>query len=229
MCHELDLNLTIHGLLDFLSVSEEVTSLILALEALWVWNHFGRSENSTMYSVFVAAKLNDIVKKRSWSLVPPYFGKELRLDFLKISPFLRPEYSTLDDYFIVKGKQIFSKPIQQLLVESKLKFCFTHPSVKSCNLPGTCGFILKTVKSDGVLRKLQLCTEEGDYRNEDVHFHEEIRAEKMHLYVHNYRYPRIIPLSWLSSKLHSNDEKFGTFCDLASSSNCCYFMVMYEI
>ena len=232
MRHELDLNLTIHGLLDFLFVSKEVTSLILALEALWVWNCCGRSENSTMYSVLVNAKINDIVKKRSWSLVPPNFGEELRLDFIKSSPFLLSENHTLDDYFIVKGKQNFSKPIQQLLVDSKLKFCFAHPSVKSCNLPGSCGFILKTVKRDGVLRKLQLCTEERDYRNEDVHFHEEIRAEKMHVYIswYDYSYPRIIPLSWLSSILQLDDKRFKKFCDSASSSSSnFYFMVMYEI
>ena len=232
MCHELDLNLTIHGLLDFLSVSEEVTSLILALEALWIWNCCGRSENSNMYSVLVTAKLNDIVKKRSWSPVPPYFGKELRLDFIKTSPFLLSENHTLNDCFIVKGKQSFNEPIQQLLKDSKLKFCFAHPSVKSCNLPGSCGFILKTVKSDGVLRKLQLCTEEKDYRNEDVHFHEEIRAEKMHVYIsrYDYSYSRIIPLSWLSSMLQSDDERFKRLCNLASSSSSnSYFRVVYGI
>ena len=92
---------------------------------------------------------------------------------------------------------MFCKPLSSILSkDSKLIYHFQHPSVTSCSLPGKCGFILKTVPSEAALWTLRLCTDKEDYLGETVHFHDEIRAEKMHVFISDHN-DEIFPLSWL--------------------------------
>ena len=89
--------------------------------------------------------------------------------------------------------------------ETKLFFHFKHPVTSACNLPSNCGFILKTVPSESALWRVKLCTEEEDYRDQMIHFHEEVRVDKMHLCLivraqaknDHSEYSTLIPLSWL--------------------------------
>ena len=83
----------------------------------------------------------------------------------------------------------------------KFRFHFEHPSVRSCDLSGHCGFILKTIPNQRPMKDLQLCTEKEEYVNEKIHFHDEILAENMTVFF-SYRPARsenirICPLSWL--------------------------------
>ena len=78
-------------------------------------------------------------------------------------------------------------PITSLSKTAKLTFRFKHPLVTSCHLLGECGFILKTVPSAGALWNMRLCAEREDYLHESVHFHDEIRAERMHVYFVRHR------------------------------------------
>ena len=103
----------------------------------------------------------------------------------------------------------YNDPFKPLSEETKLRFHFKHPSVTSCSIPGQCGFILKTVPSDAALWKLELCTEDKDYRDTGVHFHEEIRAENMHVYLtrKDRRHKNFLfPLTWLSC-INFSDKK----------------------
>ena len=146
---------------------------------------------------------------------------------ISLVPFCASE-DTLSSNKIIKCLESFSNPYSALSEESKLTFHFKHPSVTSCNLPGQCGFILKTVPSKAALWKLELCTEKEDYIGFNVHFHVEIRAEKMHVYflrrtsLTSYS---VFPLTWLSCISSSADRKKWSWFDFQYGSKFC---VAYE-
>ena len=85
-----------------------------------------------------------------------------------------------------------------------------------------------TVPSEGALWTMRLCTENEDYINEAVHFHEEIRAESMHVY--HVAGGCFFPISWLGW-LHSDGSatqrikwEYFWYFDKASR-----FKVLYNI
>ena len=109
------------------------------------------------------------------------------------------------------------------------------PSTPQCDLPGQCGFILKTVPDNTALWKLALCTGDEDYRNESVHFHTEFMANDMHIFFHRNSY--FYPLSWLSwlyssdaaqqrndweskFRIHDHDGRFKVLYDLVVPLEC---------
>ena len=115
----------------------------------------------------------------------------------------------------IYSKEPFPGPFSLLSEHAKLTFHFKLLPEEPCDLPGECGFILKTVPGSAAsrkwnpLRKLILCTEEEDYYNENVHFHKEVKAENMHVCiaeVGSKDYNKILPLSWLGW-LHSTDSR----------------------
>ena len=65
-----------------------------------------------------------------------------------------------------------------------LVFRFQHPDFLSCDLPGNCGFLLKTIPNTdkGKAWNFQLCTKSEEYRDQPVHFHKEVQAEKMNIF-----------------------------------------------
>ena len=137
-----------------------------------------------------------------------------------------------NDHVNINCVDTCKQPLLLLSKEAKLKFHFKHPSVTSCNLPGKCGFILKTVPSEAALWTLRLCTEKEDYNNESVHFHDEVQAENMHLYFCriNCNLTFIYPISWLGW-LHSKDavdkrNKWETDWGHSDKSS---FKVLYKI
>ena len=208
--HNLDMNMTFDELLDWLSTSEQVTSLLMAIEAVWTWNRYRYYILHVYYTVnmsVLSARLTDMIERRGWSLLPSQFS-ECRLqllttngwEFFNFTPFCSPTQQTCS-YVIIDCVDTCTKSLSLLSKEAKLTFHFKHPSVTSCNLPGKCGFILKTVPSEAALWKLKLCTENEDYVNEPVHFHDEIRAESMHVYFVAGTW--FHPISWLGW-LHSN-------------------------
>ena len=71
---------------------------------------------------------------------------------------------------------------------------FKHPAVKECSKRGECGFIIKTTPAkDGA--SMRLCTDPSDY-SEDIHFHDEIRAEDIHFILWSRKGECNIPISW---------------------------------
>ena len=205
--HDLDFNSTYYELLKWLSASEKVTSLLMAVEAVCTWNiHrcFVIKKSCFVNTTVLSEKLSDLIKLRCWSLLPQQFyswylalyGQGQQTQSLSQFCVSSEDKSS---YCIIDCVDVCRKPLTLLSKESKLIFHFNHPSVTSCNLPGECGFILKTVPSESALWSMRLCTKKEDYINESVHFHNEILAEKMHVYFdkkyNNDSY--LFPLSWL--------------------------------
>ena len=186
----------------------------MAIEAVITWNlcnleiwRYFHIDVSLLY-----VKLTNMTERRNWSLLPSQFSKyciylysgDLEQLYLLDSSQLCISPEDNSPYHLIGCVNTCVKPLSTILSkEAKLIFHFEHPSVSSCNLPGKCGFILKTVPSESVLWTMRLCTEKEGYLNEQVHFHDEIRAENMHIYFHQewtqgkktFKY--IFPLSWL--------------------------------
>ena len=205
--HSFDMNMSFKELFQWLSVSEEVTNLMMAVEAFAHWNNYNNNHASlTPYDrQSMRNRLEELRKRRSWQSLPSVLSTlqlylvgwpRTDIGFLcsETSPYLISILSS-------NSVKSFTSTLAQLGDKNKWKFYFKHPSVTRCNLPGECGFIIKTVAGNNYrgVRALELCTEKEDYTNEGVHFHEEIRAEKMHVYgviVHGFSY--LYPLSWLN-------------------------------
>ena len=229
--HNLDMEMTADALFDWLTRSEQVDSLLMALEAVWTWNsyrHHATHINTTDQSniaLQLRERLPDIIKRRCWPLLPSELGKyevsflgkqtvvipaifkqylasaeppkEVNFSFrLEMVPFCSSHPKT-SSYVLIDGAIAWNQPLTLLSKEATLTFPFKHPSVTSCNLPGDCGFVLKTVPSGAALRNLKLCTEKEDYISESVHFHDEIRAENMHLFFYqtDNNSPTLFPIS----------------------------------
>ena len=67
------------GLLDFLSASEQVTSLLVALEAVWTWTRYPRDYCAPVFPriniPLLLTKLTEMVERRGWSLLPSQFSE----------------------------------------------------------------------------------------------------------------------------------------------------------
>ena len=217
--HNLDMNITFNELLDWLSESEQITSVLMAIEAVWTWNRYQtyvRGVKSSFDISSFPAKLKDVVKKREWSLLPLdfktygiWFNNNHKQVFLRpnLTPFYLSPKETCS-YVIIDCVDTCTKPYTFLSKEGKLTFYFKHPSVTACYSPGLCGFILKTVPSEAALWTMRLCTGKEEYCNESVHFHDEVRADEMHVHFVQTSgscplYLR--PLSWLGW-LHSGSS-----------------------
>ena len=217
--HNVDFNMNFDELLRWISVSENVTSLFMALEAVCTWTCYhcvyGKHRDCIDANKLTQLKLSltEMIPRKSWMLLPREFSKtpfrlyNIRYEFqsLHLEPYCVTQTVQVTP-LVLKPVETCHDPFSLLSKNSTLTFHFKHPSVTSCILPGHCGFILKTVPSEAVLWRLELCTEEKEYRDSDVHFHKEIRAEKMHAYFHRTVGGSILtfPLTWLSSIIHSS-------------------------
>ena len=154
-------------------------------------------------------KLTEMMRSRQWPRLPSdimqidiwEFNTRLVGPRFDWSRFCLQTSQTSSQYVIIDSIESSPRPLDLLSKSSKLTFHFKHPSVTSCSLPGNCGFILKTVPSEKPLWKLRLCTEEEDYNDEPVHFHDLIEAENMHIFYYGVRrltdIYEYLPLSWL--------------------------------
>ena len=178
----------------------------MAIEAVQIWDFNRRDIKTPSMHITLSdqqelpKRLSGIVEKRGWLHLPPDFNEKLSISKINISSFC-PQ----NNYKDTKGSLTVidaidpcnHEPLSFLSKNAKIVFRFKHPSVPSCNLPGCCGFILKTVPSEGSLWTLKLCTEKEEYLNEPVHYHSEVRAEDMHVFVVNSN-QYIFHLSWLN-------------------------------
>ena len=239
--HHLDLDMTFNQLMDWLAVSETVTNLLMAIEAVKTWSKFD-DEKRNRFHIDVSlldGKLLNMAEKRNWSLLPSQFSEYCfylyfgyRAYELNLSRFC----SSSDDnsaYHVIECVDTSVKPLSTISSkETKLLFHFKHPSVTSCNLPGECGFILKTVPSEAELWTLRMYTEKEDYLNEQVHFHDEIRAENMYVYYYHLQstssrieYHNMIPLSWLGGLAADKIQKWENLYAFNPNSR---FKVLYK-
>ena len=232
--HSLDFDINFDEILKFVSVSENINSLLMAIEAVCTWNYYNCTWNNYNFKSSrnrrflvntnrLETELPSIAKKRGWPLPPfdfaafPFriFLNDGSCKDLMLTAFCSSKENS--DSVVIKSVETHSNPYSALSQDTKLTFHFKHPSVTSCSLPGKCGFILKTVPSEAALWKLELCTEDKDYHDTDVHFHGEIKAKNMHVFFIRSFDTRFIllskspsfnifPLSWLCY-FSSTDER----------------------
>ena len=65
----------------------------------------------------------------------------------------------------------------------KYPFQFKHPAVESCSRNGKCGFIIKDSTEEETAYKLELTLDEADYEGTGLHYHEEVKARDIFMYV----------------------------------------------
>ena len=222
---DFDYNMSYDELLDWITTSETVQNIFMAIEAVWAWTFYqGYNIDDPFDLDFseLSLYLAFIQENRGWKLLPHSFVNvrvELSLldteteDFnFDCSRFCHsPEAITPSSVFIDCIETCASNPLSLLSKDARLIFHFKPPSLSHCDLPGECGFILKTVpRLAGLLNKLTLCVEKEDYLHESVHFHEELRAENMHVFFER-RYNEksyLHSLSWLGSLIDSKLYKY---------------------
>ena len=77
--HDLDFNLSFEELLEWISVSEDVTSLMMAIEAVSTWCQYRYLKYQKIaYKVntdILSTKLTDIAGRRGWSLLPRLYRR----------------------------------------------------------------------------------------------------------------------------------------------------------
>lgn len=179
--------------------------------------------------------LTNLIQQNGWSLLPHSFRvynvqlyhSGVHSHSLPLKPYcsILEDTSSFNSSIVLNSTRPYHDPFHILSRKSEIAFHFKHPRVTSCNQPGECGFILKTVPtSEELLWKLELCTKEEDYHDKSVHFHQEIRAEKMHVFfcrrLHNESY--IFPLSRLTCISFANEIKgWKNWFEFHSGSRFC--------
>ena len=242
--HNCDFNMNFDELFEWISASDTVTNLLMATEAVVTWRTFLAVNKAKGIFCYVGVdqlniQLADLlIKHQTWPLLQKVFRNcyfRFYCDASKVfdkslEGFCSPENASTSSV-IIDGIQTFDGPFRVLSTNSKLTFHFKHPSVTSCNQPGKCGFILKTVPSEAALWKLELCTEDKDYRDSDVHFHEEIRAENMHIYflrVMTQNKHVMFPLTWLGPSCISSSANRDRWRKYFASNGHSRFCILYE-
>ncbi|KAL5269903.1 hypothetical protein ACHWQZ_G003388 [Mnemiopsis leidyi] len=235
-CHDLDLTKTLDELVDWLSVAEKCTSLLMAVEAVATWRQFHiRTISIETFNSDVLCNLYDrlkeIVKQRGWLFLSPqllnhkfWSGYWTDRGYNNFNFFhLSPLFSTSDDeekgypYIIIDCVNQCNTLLSDLSKETKLAFHFKHPATPTCNQLSRCGFILKTVPSKNALWRVKLCTEKEDYNNEMMHLHDDVRVDNIHLCLTvndqycNSDHSIFVPLSWLG--WISSDKQFNQWIE----------------
>ena len=227
--------------INWLATSIEVSSLLLAIEAVITWIRQRNICTKTDVFAELMTILHQVKDVRNWSLLPEDFNEySVYLPVLITSKRKTSELMKFDfGPYCSSGRQNHRSviidcaknshdPFKVLSTENKLTFHFKHPSITNCKQVGYCGFILKVKKEpcETGLYKMSLCTDEVDYANESVHFHEEIRAGKMHVYFYEeFHSPekgvakKFHPISWFGKS-----QLKGMFF-----KSCARFKVLYYL
>ena len=230
--HDFDYKMSYHKLLDWITTSETVQNILMAIEAVWTWSFYqhyilGNLDDLDYAELTSALMLTQ--EGKGWKMLPCTFDNlKIELSLLDIeigdkifycSPFCYSPEDNTTSSVLINCIETCNDPISLLSKDARLTFHFKPPSLSHCDLPGECGFILKTISRHvGMINKLTLCVEKEDYLNESVHYHEEFKAENMHLFFDKrcngpgYFYP----LTWLGLLIvpeHCTSEEGLDFYD----------------
>ena len=254
-------------LMKWITTSKDVTSLLLAIEAVITWvKDDGRMFSGTIIRNKVNTDVMEVtllklINERNWPLLPEYFlnyenliarQNAIRPEQIFVSFNWRPYcVSKIRNkqckYVIIEGETNPSDPasawpmnknadfLRETMVmnwlkkrDGKISFHFKHPRVaKPCKQPGNCGFILDVVPDEAASFNLRLSKDKADYKNHSIHFHDEIQAEKMHVYLTDRKIierelEMMIPYSW-SENLLTQAISYNTVF-LSSSFRVLYFL-----
>ena len=201
---------TLEDVVRWISTSEEVTSLLMAVEAIATWRQHHINKIPKLRPTVLAklyTRLKDMAEERGWSLLPEQlrdyqfcFGVEACrqvdrvlsrypkiVDSFYLSQLCFSSKKEPSPEVIIDTVTNFTYPISFLAkADSKLVFHFEHPEVAPCKQLSECGFILETVHRGQDYSRyainVRLCTNKDTYIKEDMHLHDDvIRVEKMQL------------------------------------------------
>ena len=246
-----DMDMSFDEVYQWLLISDEIDSIILAVEAIATWNWyrcFINLEHHIMFDIdreILKELLDGLCSIRGWSKLPYSFESFTVLGGLSLSSLCIAAREDPTYYYLTSelSHHARNRRLGTFKHPSQFMFTFKHPAVAYCNLPGQCGFILETVPSDLPLWKLRLCTEKEEYASKPVHFHNSIRAENMHVYYSKFTtgtykkktfyHSMLCPLTWLNFQLMEDVilEKFISWTEGNSLNKCTDLRlgVMYKI
>ena len=245
-----DMDMSFDEVYQWLLISDEVDSIILAIEAISTWNWyrcFKKSAKTVKFDVDLGT-INDLLDGlcsiKEWSRLPYSFNAYSCLGGLSLSFLCNSSICEYSEFSYLESSSSlaldFGKGwLDALRFPTKFVFKFKSPFKECCNQPGQCGFILETVPSNLTLWKLRLCTEKEAYNSffSDVHFHDEIRAENMHAYIvcRNKCDSILYPLTWLGFAVQKENDIVKNLSSLTDidpkpDEHSCFlsFGVMYK-
>jgi hypothetical protein len=92
---------------------------------------------------------------------------------------MKNEKKLCDNHFLLLNSQ---ESITKINSKKDRTYVLEHPGVV-CSKAGRCGFKLKHCQQDKGGWKIDLCREEADYRDSDIHFHDVVSLDHMYHYV----------------------------------------------
>ena len=241
--HSFDMDMSFDEVYQWLLISDEIDSIILAIEAITTWNWyrcFKKSATTVKFDVdleVLQGMMEGLRSIRGWCKLPHSFSSYHCLGGGSLSYLCSSSREETTYLYLTPELSLTSEKqgMEALRSSTKLMFRFKHPAVGSCNQPGQCGFILETVRSSLSLWKLRLCTKEDDYASGRIHFHNEIRAENMHVFVRGVQVglttsiiPVLYPLTWLGF-LWNEKEILEKLINWTRSSSFRSFGVFYKV
>ena len=102
------------------------------------------------------------------------------LDMIKDSEILASQFETVCIFTEESEKMV---DLESRWSSCRYPFQFQHPAVRNCEMEGKCGFIIKDYTDDEKGYTLQLTEGSADYEGTGLHFHPELRADDLFLYV----------------------------------------------
>ena len=195
---------TLEDVVRWISTSEKVTSLMMAVEAIATWRQFKIKDIAKLPPSVLSklySRLKDIAKERGWPLLPEqlcgyqfcfgtedikYSGSKIIpqryhrvVDSFYLSQLCRSSGEQPGPYVIFDSVTDFEYPISFLAkAGSKLVFHYEHPAVAPCKQLSECGFILETVPRGQDYTRygiyVRLCTNKDTYIKEDMHLHDDV-------------------------------------------------------
>ena len=195
---------SLEDLVCWISASENVSSLMMAVEAIATWRQFNINKIPKLRPIILSklyTRLTDMADERGWPLLPNRlrgyqfrFGKfgenkhsgsfmsqiyHSFVDSFYLSKLCQSSEKQPCPYVIFDSLTNFKFPISFLEnAGSKLVFHFEHPAVAPCKQLSDCGFILETApKSNNDAKSfldVRLCTDKNEYYKEDMHLHDDV-------------------------------------------------------
>lgn len=245
--HEFDFGMTLEDLVRWISASEDVTSLFMAVEAIATWRQHNIKKMLKLRPIVLIKlyeRLKNLAKERGWPLFPQqlqdyiffFTDKQKVVDWFTLSQICVPTEVDVKSHVILKCLTKYDEPFNALCSKSKLVFQFEHPAVAPCKQLSECGFILETIPKSkyhlNCIGDVMLCTDKREYVKEDMHMHDVINVDKMHLCFistpeKSEKQNMLLPLSWLGWITRSSLEDWMGYCGFYYKDRT--FAVLYDI
>ena len=187
-CYKIFKDMELSDFVNVLSLSSEVKSLFMLLEAIDMFAAWENFNSETLHKVI------SCIHDRSWSKVPPNFLRSLYwLNNCpdKLTKLLSCNQLISHNTHTVMISQQTTTPRSFLLEGGFYKFPFPRPRTTNCVVLSTqCGVLVKIapLSQDGEKKfALKIVREQALYSAHNMHFHTQLlQAERMHFVVEMY-------------------------------------------